>query len=123
MKKKIKWICIVLVVIFGFSVCIIANQITSGKELQDEQYIKMKEIECSNNLIGLSNGQVIELLGKPVEIYTYSDAKVYMYNAGHIYEGLIFRHRNFWMIKHNYAFYIDFDEKDKVKSFKIQELP
>ncbi len=82
----------------------------------------MKEIERSNNLIGLSSEQIIELLGKPIEIYTYDD-KVYMYNAGHIYEGLIFGHRNFGTMKHNYVFYIDFDETDKVKSTQISELP
>lgn len=43
----------------------------------------MKEIEHSNNLIGLASEQVIELLGKPVEIYIYND-KVYRYNVGHI---------------------------------------
>ena len=122
MKKKIKWICIVLVVIFGFSIYIIANEITSGKEQQDEQYTKMKEIEHSNNLIGLSSEQVIELLGKPVEIYTYDD-KVYMYNAGNIYKGLIFGHRNFWTTKQNYVLYISFEETDIVKTTKIQELP
>ena len=84
MKKKIKWVCIILVIIIGFSLYIIANEITSGKEQPDEQYIKMYEIDINNSLVGLSKEEVIEQLGEPVEIYTYSD-KIYMYNAGHIY--------------------------------------
>ena len=84
--------------------------------------MKMYEIDTNNSLLGLSKEEVVEQLGKPVEIYTYSD-KVYMYNAGYIYEGLIFGHRNFWTIKHNYVFYISFDETDKVKSTEIKELP
>ncbi len=122
MKKKIKWVCIILVIIIGFSLYIIANEITSGKEQPDEQYIKMYEIDINNSLVGLSKEEVIEQLGEPVEIYTYSD-KVYMYNAGHIYEGLIFGHRNFWTEKHNYVLYITFEETEKVKSTRIQELP
>ncbi len=82
----------------------------------------MKEIEHSNNLIGLASEQVIELLGKPVEIYIYND-KVYRYNVGHIYKGLIFEHRNFWTTKQNYVLYISFEETDIVKTTKIQELP
>ncbi len=82
----------------------------------------MKEIERNNNLIGLSREQVIELLGKPVETYSYDD-KVYMYNAGNIYKGLIFGHHNFWTTKQNYVLYISFEETDIVKSIKIQEIP
>lgn len=122
MKKKLKWIGIILAIIIGFSIYIIASEVTSGKKQLDEQYIEMHEIDINNSLLGLSEEEIVELLGKPVKIYTYND-KEYMYNAGHIYEGLIFGHRNFWTTKHNYVLYISFDETDKVKSTTIQERP
>lgn len=120
MKRKL--IGIILIIIIGFCVHIIGNEITSGKEQQDEKYMKMYEIDINNSLVGLSEEEVLKQLGKPVKIYTYND-KVYMYNAGHIYEGLIFGHRNFWTTKHDYALYINFDKTDKVKSTEIRKRP
>ncbi len=122
MKKRLKWIGVILAIIIGFSIYMIFSEVTSGKERPDEQYIKMYEIDINNSLVGLSKDEVVELLGEPVEIYTYSD-KVYMYNAGNVYEGLIFGYRNFWTTKRHYVLYINFEETDKVKSTRIQERP
>lgn len=122
MKKKIKIVGIIIIIILSFCLYIIANEITSGKEQKDEQYIKMYEININSSLAGASEEEVVAQLGKPVEIYTYTD-KVYMYNAGEIYEGLIFRYRNFWTEKHNYVLYIRFDETNRVKSTSMKERP
>ena len=44
-------------------------------------------------------------------------------NAGEIYKGLIFGHRNFWTEKHNYVLYIKFDETNTVKSTSLDYRP
>lgn len=119
---KAKLIGIILIIVIGFCIHIIASEITSGKEVKDEQYAKMYEIDSNNSLVGLSEKEIIEQLGKPVKIFTYND-KVYMYNAGHIYKGLIFGHRNFWTEKYNYALYIRFDETNTVKSTSMKHRP
>lgn len=120
MKKKL--ISIILVIIVGFCIYIILNEITSGEVQQDEKYIKMNEIYTKNSFIGLSEEVVVEQLGEPIKIYTYSD-KVYMYGAGYTYEGLIFGHHSFWTEKHNYVLYVTFDETDKVKTTSLKERP
>ena len=130
MKKKL--ISIILIIIIALCVCGIGLfslysfyiQIINGSVSckKDEQYLKMYEIDINNSLIGLSEEEVVKQLGKPVKIFEYND-KVYMYNAGYIYERLIFDHYNFWTKKTNYAFYITFDEENKVQSTVIKERP
>ena len=122
MKSKLKLIGIILIIVIAFFIHIITSEITSEKEQQDEMYIKMNEIDTSNILVGKSEEEVIEQLGKPARIYTYDD-KVYMYSAGKIYKGLIFGHRNFWNKKESYVLYINFDETNKVKSTSMKYLP
>ncbi len=111
-KSKVLKILIVISILLGVGIALI-NTI---KERPSEQYVKMEEINHNKNLIGLSEEQVIELLGKPIKIYTYNniDKKVYMYSAGYITEGTR---------KHSYVLKVIFEGTDKVTSTVLKERP
>jgi len=76
----------------------------------DKVYSEMKEINDSEELIGLSKDEVITLLGKPKE---NRDDNLYIYSAGKTTNYFFFGEREF------YDLFIWFDENDRVKSTKI----
>ena len=85
-----------------------------ASERPNDTYVKMKEINDKQSLIGLSQEQIIELLGEP---YGNTDADRYYYDAGKITNYITGGHRKF------YIFEVYFDENDIVKSTSIRESP
>ena len=79
-------------------------------EKPDEVYTKMKELNDSEKLIGLSKEEVIELLGEPQKD---SRDNLYIYDAGTLTNYLFLGEREF------YDLFIWFDENDIVKSTEI----
>lgn len=85
-----------------------------------ELYTKMKGINDSQSIIGLSKEQVEELLGKPSK--TRKSSNVYLYNAGNIFKEVNWRNRfSLWAKTYYYVFSVKFDETDKVKSTLMEE--
>ena len=86
----------------------------------NELYTKMKEINDSQSVIGLSKEQVEELLGKPPK--THKSGSVYLYNAGYIFKDINWRrHFSLWAKTYYYVFSVNFDENDKVESTLMEE--
>ena len=112
-NKILKILTIIIILLFG---AIILSNIKS--ENPDNLYVKMKEINDNQNLIGLSKEQIVELLGEPIE--EYRNGKTYWYNAGKIYVGLIFGDYNVWTDYNWYILSIRFDENDIVKSTEME---
>lgn len=79
-------------------------------EKPDEVYTKMKELNDSEKLIGLSKEEVIELLGEPQKD---SRDNLYIYDAGTLTNYLFLGEREF------YDLFIWFDENDIVKSTEM----
>ena len=79
-------------------------------EKPDKIYTKMKELNDSERLIGLSKEEVIELLGEPQK---NSRDNLYIYDAGTLTNYLFLGEREF------YDLFIWFDENDIVKSTEI----
>lgn len=82
-------------------------------EKPDKVYTKMKELNDSEKLIGLSKEEVIELLGEPQK---NSRDNLYIYDAGTLTNYLFLGERE------SYDLFIWFDENDIVKSTEI-DLP
>ena len=82
-------------------------------EKPDKVYTKMKELNDSEKLIGLSREEVIKLLGEPQK---NSRDNLYIYDAGTLTNYLFLGEREF------YDLFIWFDENDIVKSTEI-DLP
>lgn len=72
---------IVIVVCGCLSVTLAPLWYKYASERPNDTYVKMKEINDKQNLIGLSQEQIIELLGEP---YGDKDADRYYYDAGKI---------------------------------------
>lgn len=77
---------IILLVIISICVCIMLSNYRN--ETIDEKYIKINEIVNNESLIGLSEDEVVELLGEPG--YKFTDDRqgftFYEYGAGTIFE-------------------------------------
>ena len=82
-------------------------------EKPDKVYTKMKELNDSEKLIGLSKEEVIKLLGEPQK---KSRDNLYIYDAGTLTNYLFLGERE------SYDLFIWFDENDIVKSTEI-DLP
>lgn len=77
----------------------------------DDTYVKMKDINDNQSLIGLSKEQVVELLGDP---YGNKDADSYCYSAGKLTNYITGGTNDFYHLK------ISFDDNGKVKSSSIE---
>ncbi len=77
----------------------------------NDTYVKMKEINDNQSLIGLSKEQIVELLGNP---YGNKDADRYYYDAGKLTNYITGGTNDF------YHFKIFFDDNGKVKSTSIE---
>lgn len=112
-KNKNKKIFIYAIIII---LCIIACKNLGYPVMQylsekpDEIYTKMKELNDSEKLIGLSKEQVVELLGEPQK---NSRDDLYTYDAGTLTNYLFFEERE------SYDLFIRFDENYIVKSTEI----
>lgn len=88
-------------------------------EIISDSYIEMNEMVDNKRLIGLSEEEVIELLGEPRYRYIGKDnTPNYTYSAGTISK------KHFWSSEYNRKVYdlnIDFDENGKVEHTYIKE--
>ena len=88
-------------------------------ETIDNLYIEMKEMVDNKSLIGLSEEEVVELLGEPRYKYTDRENKEnYTYSAGKIFKEW------FWGICYSTKYYqleMEFDESGKVEYVYIKE--
>ncbi len=88
-------------------------------ETIDNLYIEMKEMVDNKSLIGLSEEEVVELLGEPRYKYTDRENKEnYTYSAGKIFKEW------FWSRCYSTKYYqleMDFDERGKVEYVYIKE--
>lgn len=77
-------------------------------------YLKIQEINESNELVGLSKAQVVELLGEPLSKSTEEE---YRYDAGYVGNGTyILQHCILFDCYYDYDLRVVFDESDIVKS-------
>lgn len=107
MTKDLKLITIITIII------IFCCLISINREIPDELYIKMNEINNNQSLIGLSKEQVVELLGEPRYERTDSETKtLYKFFAGKIVKKSFFGGLNG---QDYYELKVFFDEKGKVE--------
>lgn len=109
----------ILLVIISICVCIMLSNYRSEKI--DEKYVERKEIVDNESLIGLSEEQVVALLGEPGYKYTDTRRKLtfYEYGAGTILE------QWFWGKCYTTKYYrltILFDENGIAKIASIEDI-
>ena len=122
MKKEFKLIGIIpIIVIILCGVLFILGKTYIKHERYDDLYIKMKELNDSQSLIGLTKEEIVGKLGEPMKKYSSKDE--YTYNAGIIYTGLILGNHNILTETNWYVLTITFDEKDIVKSTSMEYIP
>lgn len=118
-NKKFK-ILIVVVILLG--VCIIL--INLKKEKPSDLYIEMSEINDSQELIGLSEEEVVALLGEPKNEYSEENNTIFRYNAGNIGKGLyIFNKTILFDSYDSYVLEVSFNEDNRVESTILQYVP
>lgn len=115
-NKILKTLIIIIIFFFGW---IIVSNIKN--ENPDNLYVKMKEINDKQRLVGLPKEKVVELLGEPIKQYSSEDT--YWYNAGKIYVGLIWWDYNILTDYNWYILSIQFDENDNVESTLMECIP
>lgn len=87
----------------------------------DNLYKKMNEINDNKTLIGLSEEEVVELLGEPRHKYTDIEYKEnYSYDAGATFKKSLFKNNYGRKV---YDLHIDFDAEGKVEFVYIKECP
>ena len=123
MKNKlilIAFICI-MIILGGLSYVVLRVNIKSEKG--DELYVKMKEINDNQSLIGLSSEEVVELLGKPEYEYEYKHGekkKQYMYYAGEIIKEPILGNT---IAFDSYQMDVFFNDNDKAEQTSMTIIP
>ena len=112
-----KLLKVLIIIVIGLYATIIFGNFSV--QTPDDLYIKTKEINDNRNLIGLSQEEVIGLLGKPR--YEYTDRKdgiqQYVYSAGKI------RKESYWGQSYTHDYYelnVFFDEIGKVTRTSIK---
>ena len=115
--KEFKILIYVIIIIFCVLVSRNLGYSIMGylSEKPDKVYTKMKEINDSERLIGLSKDEVVTLLGEPLD--SFSGNNRYVYDAGTTTNYFFFGERDF------YDLFVMFDENDKVESTKIDFRP
>ena len=122
-SKRFIILMIVLAIIIVLLIAFLGNFLFKERQNPDALYLKMKQYDIDSNLIGLSSEEVVILLGEPSDITEYKDKILYYsYDAGIVYEGIIWGNQNIFTTKHYYSFSIDFDENGKVESTSIREV-
>lgn len=122
MKKILKIIGKSIVAIFALlCVLIFVQSFVLDKILYPNNlYIERNEINDNKTLIGLSEEEVIELLGEPKFKSDERGVKSYTYSAGTTVKKSIFV-GNYQ--RRSYDLHLTFDENNKVKSTVIQQIP
>lgn len=116
MKKILKLLGIVIILVL---ICVIG--IGHNKEYPDEVYVKMAKFIDNKTLIGLSEEEIIELLGEPNDEYIDIENKNnYIYFAGTTIKKSFFTGE---YGKKVYELLIDFDGSGKVEYAYIKECP
>lgn len=109
--------------IFIIFICVFASCVFSlwKFEKPNELYIKMQEFNNNQSLVGLSEEEVIEILGEPESEYnTEENEKEYSYYAGSMRKEWYFG--KCYTTDH-YEINIYFDEDEKVKYTNIKIIP
>lgn len=118
MKKTFKIIGISIIVLFVL-LCVLMF-VQDNILYPNDLYIKRNEINDNKTLIGLSEEEVIELLGEPKFNSDERGVKSYTYSAGMTVKKSIFVGE--YQTRY-YDLHITFDENNKVKSTGIQQIP
>ena len=85
-----------------------------------EYYSKMKQINDSQSIVGLSKNEVENKLGEPGKIKETEN--MYLYDAGTLFRDVTFvNHYDLWVKTYYYALFVYFDENDIVKSTSLKE--
>ena len=84
-----------------------------------ESYSKMKQINDSKSIIGLTKEEVEDKLGNLDSIK--KSENIYLYNAGTLMKEVLFVNHDLWAKLHYYALFVYFDENDIVVSTKLKE--
>ena len=85
-----------------------------------EYYSKMKQINDSKSIVGLSKDEVENKLGEPGKIKETEN--MYLYDAGTLFRDVTFVNRyDLWVKTYYYALFVYFDENDIVKSTSLKE--
>lgn len=122
MKKILKIIGISIIVLFALlCVLIFVQSFVLDKILYPNNlYIERNEINDNKTLIGLSEEEVIDLLGEPKFKTEVGGFKHYTYNAGRTVKKSIFVGE--YQTRY-YDLQITFDENSKVRGTNIQQIP
>ena len=108
-----------IIIIAIILLCVFIMLYNYKNETIDNLYIEMKEMVDNKSLIGLSEEEVIQLLGEPRHKYTdRENKKNYTYSAGKIFKEW------FWGICYSTKYYkleMEFDESGKVEYVYITE--
>ena len=84
----------------------------------------MSEINDSQELIGLSEEEVVALLGEPKNEYSEENNTIFRYNAGNIGKGLyIFNKTILFDSYDSYVLEVSFNEDNRVESTILQYVP
>ena len=85
-----------------------------------EYYSKMKQINDSKSIVGLSKDEVENKLGEPGKIKETEN--MYLYDAGTLFRDVTFVNRyDLWVKTYYYALFVYFDENDIAKSTSLKE--
>ena len=125
MRKNKKFIILMIItaIIIAILMLFLGNFLFKERQNPNDLYLEMEQYDNNNSLIGLSKDEIVELLGEPYDSTEYNDNTVYYtYNAGILYEGVIWGKHNIFTTKHYYDFLIKFDETGKVESTSMSEI-
>lgn len=125
MRKDKKFIIIMIItaIIIALLLYFLGDFLFKERQNPDDLYLEMEQYDDNNSFIGLSKEEVVILLGEPDDSTEYKDNTLhYTYNAGILYEGVIWGKYNIFTTKHYYDFSIDFDEDGKVESTSMREV-
>ena len=103
-------------------ICTFLLFITTIKFIDEpsKYYSKMKQVNDSKSIIGLTKEEVENKLGKPGRIK--KSENIYLYNAGTLMKEVIFvKHYDLWRKLHYYVLFVNFDEDDIVKSTSLKK--
>ena len=119
-KSKILKILMAVAVLF----CICTILMNIKHEKPDDVYVKMNEINAEQGLIGLSEEEVITLLGEPEGIDNEENETTFTYDGGRIGKGLFFFNRAILFdCYYVYDLEVVFNENDEDEYTKMRCLP
>ena len=121
--KLIKSKVIKILMIISILLCVFILVFNFRDESPDTLCAEMNEINDDQSLIGLSEEQVIELLGEPEYKRNEENNIQYRYDAGSLDKGLfLFNTAIFFDSSYSCRLWVIFDENGKVKNTSIQYI-